>query len=157
MSLLQDLLYRAYQTIGATDAEERWLSACIYARTNHFGIPIQISMRADNLDNPALAATAQERQVYTIFEGGFFGNLFALGSPAYVCLGNPTQAERAGRIFTQRVCTHASGRKRADGRDLSRCGFVITGSCSDPANLHIDGQSYSEVIKVYLKPQEIEG
>ncbi len=137
-----------------TETEERWLSACLYARTNYFGLPIQISMRAAGLDNAALTATEQEREAYTIFEGGFFGNLFAPGSPAYVCLGNPAHAERAHKILTQRVCTQASGRKRADGQNLSRCGFVLTGPCGDLTSLHVDGESYSEVIEVYLKPEE---
>ncbi len=135
-----------------TETEERWLSACLYARTNHFGVSIQISMRAEGPDNPHLIATTQEKEEYAIFEGGFFGNLFAPGSPAYVCSGNPSQAERADRILTQRVCTQASGRRRADGRDLSRCGFILTGPCSDPASLRVNGESYSEVIRVYLKP-----
>ena len=74
------------------------------------------------------------------------GNLFAPGSLAYVCSGNPTQAERADRIFTQRVCTQASGRRRADGGDLSRCGFVVTSPCSDPASLYHPSSWESELM-----------
>ena len=133
-----------------TESEQRWLSACLYARTNYFGISVQISVRADGLDNSDLIATTQGEKEYSIFEGGFFGNLFAPGSPAYACSGNPSQAEG---ILTQRVCTKASGRRRADGREFSLCGFILTGPCSDPASLRVDGESYSEVIWVYLKPE----
>jgi hypothetical protein len=60
---------------------QRWVSACVLARTNAYGVTVDISMRAPD-DAPAavkdaLRVTDDERAAYTLQEGAFFGNLFA--------------------------------------------------------------------------------
>lgn len=65
---------------------QQWVTACVLARTNAYGVKVDISMRAPD-DAPqhvkvALAVKGNEGEVgtergdYTIFEGAFFGNLF---------------------------------------------------------------------------------
>jgi len=39
-------------------------------------------------------------------------------------------------------------------KNITRCGFVLTGSCSDSKAHTIEGNEYREVISVYLKPQK---
>jgi hypothetical protein len=58
---------------------QRWVTACLLARTNFWGVPIQISLRGPH---PALTPTAAEMAAYPNREGSYFGNLFAYGAVA---------------------------------------------------------------------------
>ncbi len=60
---------------------QRWVSACVLARTNAYGVTVDISMRAPE-DAPqavkdALRVTPDEAAAYPLQEGAFYGNLFA--------------------------------------------------------------------------------
>jgi hypothetical protein len=60
---------------------QRWVSACVLARTNAYGVHVEISMRAP-ADAPqgikdALATTSDEVASYTLREGAYYGNIFA--------------------------------------------------------------------------------
>jgi hypothetical protein len=60
---------------------QRWVSACVLARTNAYGVHVEISMRAP-ADAPqavkdALAVSPDERAAYTLREGAYYGNIFA--------------------------------------------------------------------------------
>jgi hypothetical protein len=60
---------------------QRWVSACVLARTNAYGVHVQISMRAPS-DAPqavkdALAVSTTERSTFTLREGAYYGNIFA--------------------------------------------------------------------------------
>ena len=66
---------------------QRWVSACVLARTNAYGVHVEISMRAPD-DAPqaikdALAVSDVERngdethRAYSLREGAYYGNLFA--------------------------------------------------------------------------------
>jgi hypothetical protein len=60
---------------------QRWVSACVLARTNAYGVHVQISMRAP-ADAPAPIKTAlavgdDERAEFTLREGAYYGNIFA--------------------------------------------------------------------------------
>ena len=135
-------------------SEQRWVSACLLARTNLFGVHVTISMRGER---PALSGsvTEEEETAYTFQEGAFYGNLWAQPSRAYVCTGT---GENAVKDRLQRVCTEES-----DVAGVSRCGFEITGKCEDVC----EGQggdgaklrcragetTYDEVITIFLKSE----
>ncbi len=140
---------------GLTPKEERWVSACILARTNFFGKTVQISMRLPEgvEGSSALEVTPEEIEEYLIFEGGFFGNIFAENSGAYTCLGNRTEKENADPILQDRVCTEETNTFNSE-ESVSHCGFIITGQCSDPESFKIGKEVYEEVIFVYLKPEK---
>ena len=60
---------------------QRWVSACVLARTNAYGVHVQLSMRAP-ADAPdpikiALAVGDDERAGFTLREGAYYGNIFA--------------------------------------------------------------------------------
>jgi len=60
---------------------QRWVSACVLARTNAYGVKVGISMRAPP-DAPqkikdALATTQAEVDEFCLPEGAFYGNIFA--------------------------------------------------------------------------------
>ena len=141
---------------GLTPEEERWVSACMLARTNFFGKTVQISMRAPEGIEAAksLETTPEEVEEYSIFEGGFFGNLFAKNSEAYTCLGDRTAKEDADPILQDRVCTEETEGFDSEER-VSHCGFIITGQCSDPESFKIGDKVYEEVVFIYLKPKQL--
>lgn len=137
-----------------TEAEQRWVSACILARTNYFGVEGKISLRADHSPYPALATTDEERREFTLHEGDFFGNLFADPPVAAVAWGRATPEQRHDPVFQLRVCTAEDpDAAPLNGRKLSRCRFIITGDARDADAHTLNGQAYAQYISVYLKPQ----
>ncbi|MDS4021844.1 MAG: hypothetical protein RKR03_15300 [Candidatus Competibacter sp.] len=137
-----------------TEAEQRWVSACILARTNYFGVEVKISLRADHGPHPALAITDDERREFTLHEGDFFGNLFVDPPVAAVALGRATPEQRRDPVFQRRVCTAEDpDAAPLNGKKLSRCRFIITGDARDADAHTLSGQAYAQYISVYLKPQ----
>jgi len=103
----------AWTTRALTLDEQRWVTGCLLARVNYFGVVVNLSMRG-NL--PALATTAAELS-YTKLDGSFYGNLFDPAGPTeYACDGGADNA--------QRICTDVS----TDGV-TTKCGFTYTGGC----------------------------
>jgi hypothetical protein len=60
---------------------QRWVSACLLARTNAYGVKVEISMRAPDTAplkvRQALATTPDEVTELPLREGAFYGNMFA--------------------------------------------------------------------------------
>jgi hypothetical protein len=135
-----------------TPREERWVSACILAHVNAFGKHVQISLRATPPPVPELQASEEEQQAFPIFEGGFFGNLFAPTPVAYACQGVRTPEQAQDPVLQERVCTQATDAFTADGKPVTRCRFILTGPCEEAASVTIGGQPYPEVISSYLRP-----
>ena len=139
-------------TEAMTPSEERWVSACLLAHVNYFGKHVRISIRATGVSVPELQASADEQQTYTIFEGGFFGNLFAPAPVAYTCRGERTPAQASDPILQDRVCTQETGETTAEGMPMTFCRFLLTGRCEDPTSFTVNGTPYAEVIFTYLQP-----
>src|SRR5262245_2183070 len=136
-----------------TPTEERWVSACMLAMVNYFGKHVEVSLRAEPPPVAFLEPSDEEKRQFTIFEGGFFGNLFRPHPVAYVCQGTRTPADDQDPVLQDRVCTRPTGEQTPDRKPLTLCRFILTGSCADPANFTVDGEHYHEVIFVYLKPK----
>lgn len=99
---------------------QRWVSACMAARTNYYGIPVTISIRGSN---DALSVADSELTGYRNLEGAFWGNLFD-GSPALsACyFGDNIQTSQDA----QRIC--ATG--LTQGTVQLSCGIIdIVGEC----------------------------
>jgi hypothetical protein len=135
-----------------TPSEERWVSACLLAHVNYWGKQVMVSMRATPPPVVALEASDDEQQTFSIFEGGFFGNLFAPAPVAYTCRGDRTPAQAGDAIFQDRLCTQETGATTADGQPITYCRFLLTGRCEDAASLTVHGIQYAEVIFTYLRP-----
>jgi hypothetical protein len=139
-------------TEAMTPSEERWVSACLLAHVNYFGKHVQISIRATGIAVPELVADDHEQQTFSIFEGGFFGNLFAPTPVAYTCQGMRSPAQARDPILQDRVCTQETGETTAEGLPVTLCQFLVTGRCEDSTSYTANGMYYSEVVFVYLKP-----
>jgi hypothetical protein len=131
-------------------SEQRWVSACLYALTNKWGKPVRVDLRGAH---PRFGDTTdEEKQDFPLHEGGFFGNIFAPEPVAYVCEGADRNTMRELPIGRVRRCAQPSGESTPGGRPLSECGFVITGPCSSEESFTLDGESFSEVVHIWLPP-----
>jgi hypothetical protein len=151
MGLAPRWLYEAM-----TPSEERWVSACLLALVNYFGKHVRVSMRATPPPVPALESSDDEQQTFSIFEGGFFDNLFTPEPVAYTCRGERTPAQASDPILQDRICTRATGETTADGKSITSCRFLLTGRCEDATSFTVDGTQYAEVIFTYLRPGQHE-
>ncbi|MEM7223089.1 MAG: hypothetical protein AAF495_08940 [Pseudomonadota bacterium] len=133
---------------GLTTSEQRWVSACILARTNFFGKEVAISMRARGPAPGSLQVTPMERARFTLAEGAFFGNIFAEPPVAYTCSGARTPND----AWKDRVCAEPTASTGPGGQTLTRCGFIHVGTCPKGSPIIAGSDSYSELIFVYLKP-----
>lgn len=137
---------------GLTESEQRWVSACLLARTNYFGKAVEISLRAADPAPAALQTSTEERQAFSLFEGGFYGNLFSDEPRAYACVGRRTLEQAAEPVFQDRICTAPSGASLPSGETLTKCGFVHSGFCPAPDSFPPSPPTHREVIFTYLKP-----
>ena len=135
-----------------TPSEERWVSACMLARINFWGIKVFLSMRASPPPIPNLEPTTEEKRDFTLYEGDFYGNIFQPFPIAYTCLGQRTFQESQDPILNLRVCTRSLGIQHPSGYELTPCGFLLTGQCGKESNYTVYDQTYTEVISIYLKP-----
>jgi len=140
------------------EIHQRWVSACIYARTNLFGVPVAISMRDRSGRHAELAASDAIAAEFDHFEAGFFGNYFVDPKQAFVCTP-PHRSDGAEEVALEletdmkRVCSHDGDRLAPDGAPVSRCGFRITGTCHTEAAPQMGGRLWTEVIYVWLNPE----
>ncbi|WP_428265587.1 RCC1 domain-containing protein [Haliangium sp.] len=116
-------------------AGERFVSACLGARSNPEGLTVQLSLR-----HASLATTAVERDLYRVHEGAFWGTVWGPNPVVYAC-----QVEGGG--LSGRVCSESSV-----------CGFTFVGDCAEVCDLYdpVDGYSQCgdddtvEVINTFL-------
>jgi len=147
-------LVPSWATSALTASQQRWVSACMLARTNLYGVQVEMSMRGAN---PALAPALLEPVDYLVPEGAFYGNLFSANPVAYACT---SFLKTATNYDSARACSMSS-----DGVS-TKCGFTYEHGCAlldldlAPAcsgllppygNCRGDGTTYSEVVTVFLK------
>ncbi|WP_129344737.1 hypothetical protein [Sorangium cellulosum] len=130
-------------------AKQRWVSACIAARTNRLGVPVMISMRSPA--PPGLAAGEGERRAFSHKEGAFWGNLFEERPALYAC-HVPESIEHA----------RSKGRSCATGLDtgsgVAGCGLIqpmgdcssICTSAGDPEMGYVACGGSTEVITTFV-------
>jgi hypothetical protein len=99
----------------------------------------------------SLCSTVAERERFTLFEGGFYGNLFSENPTGFVCAPNH-EISAAGLASLNRVCTETTGQLTPDGFALTRCGYVLGSRCETTADAGAPGGPPIETIFVYLDP-----
>jgi hypothetical protein len=117
----------AWEHRALQEHEQRWLSACLIARVNAYGVSVLISLRGPHR---ALTVSAAEAAEYTLEEGAFYGNIFTPETEPLewtACRGSAQAAGEDGDLV-DRDCTEATG----DG--TTRCGFKFAGDCVDYAS-----------------------
>lgn len=163
----------SWKDAALTVSERRWLSACLLAHANAFGVEVPLSLRGPH---PALSTTAGELSDYPVQEGAFYGDILERSAPplAFACAGT-AQNDGCQREMNEWLKERACARESASTLD---CGMEWAGNCyalsiggeSPPACNTLSGDAYpechsapaaagpdpgavfSEVITVYLKP-----
>jgi hypothetical protein len=113
-----------WQSRALTGSEKRWVSACLLARVNAYGIEVAVSLRAEH---PALAVGADEAATYGQAEGAFYGDVFATTDQKMemVACRGVAQAAGEGGGLLYRDCAEPAG------NGLTACGFRYAGDCQD--------------------------
>lgn len=109
---------------GMTDSERRWVSACLLARVNAYGVSVAISLRGDH---GALVPTNGEEEQFGLIEGAFYGDVFTADQSKMemvACRGAGQAAGETGGLV-DRDCAEPA----ANG--LTVCGFRYAGDCLD--------------------------
>lgn len=121
-----------WQTGPLSEDGQKWVTACMAARSNHYGVSVVISLR-NTAASPALTADDAERSAYPYEEGAFWGNLFSTPPTIYSCYNSTNMAHSRSK---QRVC--ATG--YVDGQSTGFCENIVSvGTCS--ANCAQDGDA----------------
>jgi hypothetical protein len=154
--------------------KQTWVSACLLAHVNGYGVGVPISLRGAH---PALLASEAEKAEYSVQEAAFYGNVFEADINAeaqfYSCAGSGLRDQCGAEpeaFRPQRSCV-----------DALSCALAFSGICKDPVIRAgnsckaatatgyadcLDAQSdnagkfpsgaidYKEVITVYLRPAE---
>jgi hypothetical protein len=110
---------------------QRWITACLLARVNHYGVTETISMRGVA---PELSVSPQESELYSLQEGAFYGNIFADGEGELdwnACRGKDKAATPDEGVLAMRACA------QPDPNDPTHtmCGFKYTGDCGSFGSL----------------------
>jgi hypothetical protein len=112
---------------------QRWVSACLAARTNDFGVHVQISTRAAH--GTLSRISAYEAATYTTQEGAFWGDLYGRAPALYACHVAANDANSRSEL---RDC--AAGYLDPNTGAIASCGMIqILGTC-DELCLPLDGE-----------------
>ena len=143
-----------------SQTEQHWVSACIYARTNYYGVPVQISMRDLSAEKPypRLRINTEESKHFQLFEGGFFGNIFtAPQNSAYICVSEKQQENIEHLKTLKRICTLPDSSYQANPLTISYCRFLIVGTCQgNGVESAPDGSVWNKVIYTFLQARNNE-
>lgn len=140
-----------------SSSDRRWVSACLAARANWYGIPVTISSRASH---PALnKAGTPELTSHDMEEGAFWGDLFDDNPWLCACNYGPNR-DHARSLLRDCAAGHLN-----EAQQVERCGMIqIVGDCQEHCDpLQPDGHyrpscwswlpwlSTSKVITVFLE------
>ncbi len=108
-----------------SQAGQRWITACLLARVNHYGVKEIISMRGVA---PELSVSPEEAERYSLQEGAFYGNIFADGDAPLdwnACRGKDKAASPDEAVLAMRACAEPD----PSDRTHTMCGFKYAGDC----------------------------
>ncbi|MEO5727209.1 MAG: hypothetical protein ABIV93_09445 [Byssovorax sp.] len=116
-------LAKSWPTKPLSTSDQEWVSACLIARVNWYGVSVPLSIRGAT---GGLGVTdSVELDSYDREEGAFWGNLFAVSPRAYSCNYGPNNSHSRWAL---RDC--AAGHINAHG-SLTDCGMIDRlGSCN---------------------------
>jgi hypothetical protein len=103
---------------------QRWVTACLLARVNYYGVEVMISLRGVA---PQLLVGKHEAERFSLEEGAFYGNIFSDPNKPLdwnACRGRDAAAGETGDLKL-RVCTEPD----ANDSTHTKCGFNYAGDC----------------------------
>ena len=117
---------------GCGESCQRWISACVLAHANAYGVPVEMSLRGSHA---GLRWDEQIASEFTLQEAAFYGNVFAVAGvdsvrrPLYACIGRALIAwdddeeehpDTSLEYLEKRIC------------GTGDCGLKSTGPCTAP-------------------------
>jgi hypothetical protein len=143
-----------WTSAGLSVSDQRWVTACILARSNLTGTVVQISMRGSN---SVLSSTTTELNGYKIEEGAFYGNIFSNTVVEAGCNGIQQAADDTYSTLPLRQCAQPG----SPNPGISPCGFQYMDLCSIACTSLTNyagcadgnGTRYNEVITTFLYGQ----
>ena len=135
--------------VGPPPATElRWVSGCLLAHVNAFGVQVPISVRAPGV----IEADKNEQRDYRLWEAGYFGDVFSGSIRAFACAGEAVGLENY-ELFDRalRVCSDPDSPCEIEpvGQCLRVCNTNVPNAGSRDC-LGADGQRMTEVVSVFL-------
>ena len=128
-------LAKTWPTKPISTSDQEWVSACLIARVNWYGVSVPLSARGDT--GGLRVTDSVELDSYDWEEGAFWGNLFAVSPRAYSCSYGPNNGHSRWAL---RDC--AAGHFIAQGI-LADCGLIDRlGSCNIYCNPLTSGGMY---------------
>ncbi len=116
-------LAKTWPTKPISTSDQEWVSACLIARVNWYGVSVPLSARGDI--GGLRVTDSVELNSYDREEGAFWGNLFAVSPRSYSCSYGPNNNHSRWAL---RDC--AAGHFIAQGV-LADCGLIDRlGSCN---------------------------
>ncbi|WP_437644159.1 hypothetical protein [Sorangium sp. So ce362] len=105
---------------------QRYISACLAARTNWYGVSVMISLRGTQV---SLASSASERSSYPVKEGAFWGNLFTSTPHVRACY-SPAGVTHARAMKRDCAAGHIGADPVTGAPITEPCGpIALAGSC----------------------------
>jgi hypothetical protein len=141
-----------WENRGLTGGEARWVSACLIAHVNAFGVSVEISLRAPE----RIAATPEEAHAFPVYEATFFGDVFGEDAlETYACIGSDAEIARV----------HAPDRAlRVCADPGPECEVESLGYCRDVCDTYVHGVGwtgcwagatrYAETVSTFLRSQD---
>jgi hypothetical protein len=103
---------------------QRWVTACLLARVNYYGVKVIISLRGVA---PQLLVGKHEAERFSLEEGAFYGNIFSDPNKPLdwnACRGRDAAAGETGDLKL-RACTDPD----PNDSTHTKCGFNYAGDC----------------------------
>jgi hypothetical protein len=141
-----------WETRGLYETEQRWVSACMAARVNYYGVSVSLSLRGDHA---ALDTVQEERDDYPHQEGAFWGNIFVQEPYLHACY-NTANVQHSRSKLRDCAAGHLEDETVSDCGELARLG-PCSSVCADrtsPPGVPDDGfascNGVGEVITTFL-------
>ncbi|HEU5057599.1 MAG TPA: hypothetical protein VFU21_13790 [Kofleriaceae bacterium] len=116
---------------GCGDGCQRWISGCVLAHANAYGVSVEMSLRGAH---PGMTWDDRIAEEFVLQEAAFYGNVFEVtgldypGQPLYACIGraliawedDPAREDTSLDYLQKRIC------------GTGDCGLNSTGPCTAP-------------------------
>ncbi|WP_437670102.1 hypothetical protein [Sorangium sp. So ce131] len=123
---------------------QRWISACLAARTNFYGVSVNLSLRGSQT---SLASSSTERSSYPTREGAFWGNLFS-STPFLRSCHSPPGVTRARSLQRDCAAGHLATDPATGATVTQACGpIALAGSCDTLCATVASDGSYSKCLE----------
>jgi len=154
---------------GCGESCQRWISGCVLAHANAYGIPVEMSLRGSHA---GMTWDDQIVEQFTLQEAAFYGNVFQVTGPDYprqplfACIGRALVAWDDDEDHPDTSITYLQERICGTGD----CGLNSTGPCTAPIQMgnicardagwedyyaDCQGENYDDPLQIPVYPEVV--